>query len=98
MKKLIIVAIDVPEDFDACWDEKTGIQAFHDTVVCNALSGTMDSLSGAIKKCKEKGLETEEQFKKDDYYKFIMTKINVVNSCRPVGYIDDDNNPIFSIR
>ena len=32
VKRKITMEIEVPDDFDPCWNDGTGIQAFHETV------------------------------------------------------------------
>jgi len=89
-KRLVVVEIECPTGFDACWDEdKTGLQVYHDTVVLNALSGGMESLILCIEGLKEKGVP-QEDFEQDAYYQFIKRKTDISSNATAVGYIDED--------
>jgi len=89
-KRLVVVEIECPTGFDACWDEdKTGLQVYHDTVVLNALSGSMASLVLCTKSLVEKGTP-QEDFEQDAYYQFITRKIDISDKATAVGYIDED--------
>ena len=92
MKRKIIVEIDYPEGFDSVWDhDKSGLQTFHDTVINHAMAECVFSLSRTIEECKKRGLVTEEQRHKDQYYQYTMTINKVVNTMKQYGYIDENN-------
>jgi hypothetical protein len=82
MKKRIVVEIDVPQGFDDCWDEPTGIQAFHDTVM-------VDAIENGISKAIQIGKLTREG--NTSLAQYIQTKLDATRSAKIVGFIDDKN-------
>ncbi len=92
MKRKVIVEIEYPDNVDACWDQdKSGMQAFHDTVGHFAMAHTIDALSMAIESCKKRGITEEKEREKDPYYKFVMREIEIINKMNPCGYVDENN-------
>lgn len=86
MKRKIICEIDIPEDFDACWNEPTGIQAFHDTIIVGILELGMDKIIQYTNYLKS-GTDADKQFGE-----YLKTKHLTRNSLKIVGYVDDQNN------
>jgi hypothetical protein len=78
MKRRVVIELEVPEDFDACWDEPSGRQAAHDIVICDLLESGIDKV-------------VEMQNHKDDkeFYDFLRTKHEVRRSVKIVGHVDD---------
>jgi len=89
MKRTVIVEIDVPENFDDLWDaDESGLQAFHDTVTNFAMAHTLKALSNATEHCKKYNITNP---KKDAFQQHVLTEIDVINSIKTTGYIDEDD-------
>ena len=92
MEKKVIVEIEYPEDVNNCWDhDNSGMQAFGDTVQFYAISNTVSKFREVIKNCGKRGITTEKEREKDPYYQYVMRQIDVVNSIRMCGYVDEED-------
>jgi hypothetical protein len=88
MKRTLVIEIDVPENVDHAWNlDKSGFQAFGDTVQQYAMLGATKMLAAAYS---DENVSGEA---KDRYVQFILNKNEVVNSMRMAGYIE--NNQYF---
>lgn len=86
MKRKIICEIDVPEDFDACWNDGCGIQAFHETIVVSVFEKSMSTIIQISQK--EKSNQPEDI----RVVKYLKTKQFVRDSLKVVGYVDSNGN------
>ena len=87
MKRKIVCEIDVPEDYDMCWQEPSGIQAFHDVVICHIVEYNTYELSDILKY--EKGTDDEKRFAK-----YLRLKLNIRRGLKVVGYVNEKNELI----
>jgi hypothetical protein len=85
MKRRIVCEIDVPEDFDACWQDGCGVQAFHDTIICGISQLGMDKI------IEFSTLEKSDKEQDIQFAQYLRTKHKVRKSLKMVGYIDENN-------
>lgn len=82
-KKRVVFEMDIPEGFDAVWDEPTGIQAFHDIVICGML---------------EQGIQvliTKEQESNPQMKSFYAKQLEIMNTLKIVGSVNSEG--IFAV-
>jgi hypothetical protein len=77
MKRQVVIELEVPEDFDACWNDNTGIQAAHDIVV-----------RGILELSVRKVLDIEKS-KDKQYAAYLQKHQDVRDSLKIVGHVDD---------
>ena len=86
MLRKIVCEIDVPEDYDACWQDGSGIQCFSDVAIIPLHIHNTKEICEIINL--EKTLNADD--KRLANYKRV--KLNVRKTVKIVGYIDSNNN------
>lgn len=80
IKRKIVCEIEFPDDFDACYDN-AGINAFHDNIKVSVCSW-------AVEYCALRKIGSGENQNLEEYAR---VKLNIMNSLKIVGIIDQNN-------